>query len=93
MKTFLTLIILAIVGVTAWYLYNNYKPGQVVTLTTTNTDTVVVVKDSIINANTFDTVPLGFVPGHAAVQNLRRYSTHCYVFTGRGIYDGRTELG
>jgi uncharacterized membrane protein len=63
MKTFLTLIILAIVGVTAWYLFNNYKPGEVVTLTTTNTDTLVVVKDSIINANTFDTIPLGFYQG------------------------------
>ena len=63
MKTFLSLIILALVGVTAWYFITQNKTPEVVTVTTTNTDTLVVVKDSIINANTFDTIPAGFYQG------------------------------
>ena len=63
MKTFLTLIILALVGVSAWYFLTQHKQTEVITVTTNKTDTLLVVKDSIINAGTYDTVPLGFYQG------------------------------
>lgn len=64
MKTFLILLLLIIIGVGAWYYLSGYqlsKPGP--DKTTTITDTLVVVKDSIINANVFDTIPSGFYQG------------------------------
>lgn len=69
MKTFLSLIILALVGVTAWYFITQHKTTEVVTVTNTNTDTLVIVKDSIINANSFDTVPAGFYQGMLPCKN------------------------
>ncbi|HTE23233.1 copper resistance protein NlpE N-terminal domain-containing protein [Flavitalea sp.] len=69
MKTFLSLIILALIGVTAWYFITQHKTTEVVTVTTTNTDTLLIVKDSIINANSFDTIPLGFYQGMLPCKN------------------------
>jgi uncharacterized membrane protein/uncharacterized lipoprotein NlpE involved in copper resistance len=63
MKTFLILIILAIVGVTAWYLVTQHKQTEVVTVTTVNTDTLTVIKDSIVHSGNFDSVPEGFYQG------------------------------
>lgn len=63
MKTFLTFIIIALIGTTAWYFFTQNNTTRIVTVTTTNTDTVLLVKESIINANTFDTIPLGFYQG------------------------------
>jgi uncharacterized membrane protein len=64
MKTFLILLLLIIIGVGTWYYLSGYqlsKPAP--DKTTTITDTLVVVKDSIINANVFDTIPSGFYQG------------------------------
>jgi uncharacterized membrane protein len=69
MKTFLTLIILAIIGATAWYLLSDYRHGTTITHTTTNTDTLVIVKDSIINANAFENSPTGFYQGMLPCKN------------------------
>ncbi|MHA4842952.1 copper resistance protein NlpE N-terminal domain-containing protein [Flavitalea antarctica] len=63
MKTFLTLIILGLIGVSAWYFITQEKQPEVITVTTNNTDTVLIVKDSIINAGNYETVPLGFYQG------------------------------
>ena len=69
MKTFLTLIILALVGVSAWYFVTQNKQTEIVTVTTNNTDTLLVVKDSIINAGAYDSVPLGFYQGMLPCRN------------------------
>ncbi|RYG44950.1 MAG: hypothetical protein EOO01_18605 [Chitinophagaceae bacterium] len=69
MKTFLTLIILALIGTTAWYFLTQNKTTQIVTVNTKSTDTLLVVKDSIINANSFDTIPFGFYQGMLPCNN------------------------
>jgi uncharacterized membrane protein len=71
MKTFLVLLLLAIIGVGIWL----YKSGYILTKsgrdTITVNDTTVIVKDSItiINANTFDTIPSGFYQGMLPCKN------------------------
>jgi uncharacterized membrane protein len=64
MKTFILLIVIVAIGAGAWFYYSGYRitkpvPGT----TTTTTDTLVIVKDSIINAKMFDTIPSGFYQG------------------------------
>lgn len=67
MKTFLFILVLAILAIGGWYYFSVYRNN---TSTVTNTtDTMVLVKDSIINANTFDTIPVGFYQGMLPCKN------------------------
>ncbi len=64
MKLFLFLLVVLIAGAIAWYYVYEYKPNQVAAIKTpAPADTVVIVKESIINARAFDTIPLGFYQG------------------------------
>jgi uncharacterized membrane protein len=71
MKTFLVILLLIIIGVGIWL----YKTGYILTkavpdnTTTTITDTLVVVKDSLINVTVFDSVPSGFYLGMLPCKN------------------------
>jgi uncharacterized membrane protein len=65
MKAFLIFLVIAALGVGIWYYFTVYQNqnNKPVSDKTVITDTMVVVKDSIINARSFDTVPLGFYQG------------------------------
>jgi uncharacterized membrane protein len=69
MKTFLFILIAAIAGIGAWYYFSGRGNNAATGLTTNTTDTMVIVKDSIINANTFDTIPAGFYQGMLPCKN------------------------
>jgi uncharacterized membrane protein len=69
MKTFIFLLVVAALGVGIWYYLNVYKPSGASPEKTTVTDTLVIVKDSIINANVFDTIPSGFYQGMLPCKN------------------------
>jgi uncharacterized membrane protein len=71
MKAFLIIIGILIAGFLGWYILDYYmfsqpKPAVV---TTKTTDTMVIVKDSIINANTYDSIPSGFYQGMLPCKN------------------------
>jgi uncharacterized membrane protein len=63
MKALLFLLVIVILGAGVWYYVSVYSAPKPVSQTTTITDTLTVVKDSIINARSFDTIPLGFYQG------------------------------
>jgi uncharacterized membrane protein len=63
MKTFVVLIIAIILGGMIWYYVSSNQSPKPVAAVTKITDTMVVVKDSIINAGHFDTIPSGFYQG------------------------------
>jgi uncharacterized membrane protein len=69
MKTILFLLIVIILGVAAWYLISRFQSKEPSADTTTITDTMVIVKDSIINANVFDSIPSGFYQGMLPCKN------------------------
>jgi uncharacterized membrane protein len=69
MKTFLFLLIVIILGVVAWYYLSGYQSNKPVADKTTITDTMVIVKDSIINANVFESTPSGFYQGMLPCKN------------------------
>jgi len=71
MKTFLVLLLIIILGVGAWFFLSGYQLTKPVSVppTTTIIDTQVIVKDSIINANTFETTPSGFYQGMLPCKN------------------------
>jgi uncharacterized membrane protein len=69
MKTFLFLLIILILGVGAWYFISGYQLTKPVSEKTTITDTMVIVKDSLVNANTFDSIPSGFYLGMLPCKN------------------------
>jgi uncharacterized membrane protein len=70
MKTFFYILILAIIGGGAWFYFSGHPVNSSSTGKVTNTtDTMVIVKDSIINANTFDTIPVGFYQGMLPCKN------------------------
>jgi len=62
MKAFLVILLLVIIGVGVWAYKSGYKLTKSPDTITIN-DTTVIVKDSIINANAFDTVLSGFYLG------------------------------
>ena len=69
MKTFLAVLFLAI-GIGIWYYFSGYRLNSpAANIVTNTTDTLVIVKDSIINANTFDTIPAGFYQGMLPCKN------------------------
>jgi uncharacterized membrane protein len=69
MKTLVFLLIIIILGAAIWYYMKGRHASEPVTEQTTITDTLVIVKDSIINANAFDTIPSGFYQGMLPCQN------------------------
>jgi len=72
MKAFLIVLLLVIIGVGVWAYKAGYtlsKPSAGDTTTITVNDTTIIVKDSIINAGTFDTVVSGFYLGMLPCKN------------------------
>jgi uncharacterized membrane protein len=70
MKMLLFLIILVILGFATWYFFIPwYQSTRPVSEKPAVTDTLVIVKDSIINARAFDTIPLGFYQGMLPCKN------------------------
>lgn len=70
MKVFLFVLLIAAIGVAGWYIISQYQTAnKSVSDKTTVTDTMLIVKDSIINANTFDTIPSGFYQGMLPCKN------------------------
>ena len=70
MKVFLIVLLIAAIGVAGWYIISQYQSAnKPVSDKTTITDTMLIVKDSIINANTFDTIPSGFYQGMLPCKN------------------------
>jgi uncharacterized membrane protein len=64
MKAFLIILIVGILGVAAWYFITGYQASnKPIVVNTKTTDTMVIVRDSIINANTYDSIPAGFYQG------------------------------
>jgi uncharacterized membrane protein len=61
MKALLLLLLVIVIGAVAWYFISGYQsthPDKIAT-----TDTLVIVKDSIINAKAYDVIPIGFYQG------------------------------
>jgi uncharacterized membrane protein len=70
MKVFLIVLLIAAIGVGGWYVISQYQSAnQPVSAKTTVTDTMLIVKDSIINAASFDSVPSGFYQGMLPCKN------------------------
>jgi uncharacterized membrane protein len=69
MKTFLFLLFVIILGVFAWYFISGNQSTQPVSVKKSITDTMVIFKDSIINANVFDSIPSGFYQGLLPCKN------------------------
>lgn len=63
MKTFLVLLIVVIAGVSGWYYVTGSPPWHIASDTPASTDTLVIVRDSIINAKNYDSIPTGFYQG------------------------------
>jgi uncharacterized membrane protein len=69
MKAIVFLLLVVILGGLIWYYVTTYQSGKPGTSVKVVTDTMVVVKDSIINANVFDTIPSGFYQGMVPCKN------------------------
>ncbi len=71
MKTFLIVIALLVAAVIGWYIFNYYQSAtpKPVVVNTKTTDTMVIVRDSIINARGYDSVPTGFYQGMLPCKN------------------------
>jgi uncharacterized membrane protein len=69
MKFLFFLLIVILLGGGIWYYTSVYKPSLNTTQNVTLTDTLLIVKDSIINANTFETTPSGFYQGTLPCKN------------------------
>lgn len=64
MKALLIVLLIAIIGVAAWYVITGYQSSnKPIVVNTKTTDTMVIVRDSIVNANTYDSIPSGFYQG------------------------------
>jgi len=65
MKTFIIVLALVIAAVIGWYIFNYYQSSnsKPLVVNTKTTDTMVIVRDSIINAGTYDSIPSGFYQG------------------------------
>jgi uncharacterized membrane protein len=68
MKFLVFVLILVIAGAAIWY-YKYDKSPETITEKVTVTDTLVIVKDSIINAGVFDTTLSGFYQGMLPCRN------------------------
>lgn len=87
MKTFLTVIALLIAAVIGWYIFNYYQTSisRSTVVATKTTDTMVIVRDSIINAGSYDSVPSGFYRGMLPCKNCDGIQ-RTILFTDNGQY-------
>ena len=87
MKTFITVVALLIAAVAGWYIYNYYQSttSTPLVVNTKTTDTMVIVKDSIINANTYDSIPSGFYQGMLPCKTCEGIQ-QTLLFNGDGHY-------
>src|ERR1700722_18576401 len=87
MKTFIIVVALLIAAVAGWYIYNYYQSTNSTPLVvnTKTTDTMVIVKDSIINANTYDSIPSGFYQGMLPCKTCEGIQ-QTLLFNGDGHY-------
>ena len=69
MKFVVFILILVIAGAAFWFYKYGNKPAETITEKITVTDTLLIVKDSIINANVFDTTLSGFYQGMLPCKN------------------------
>ena len=69
MKTFSILLIVIIIGIFGWFFITTYAAGKSSLNTTTITDTMLIVKDSIINAGAYESAPTGFYQGMLPCKN------------------------
>ncbi len=71
MKTFVVILALLVAAVIGWYIFNHYQSfnSKPLVVNTKSTDTMVIVRDSIINAGTYDSVPSGFYQGMLPCKN------------------------
>jgi len=63
MKAVLFLLVVIVLGAGIYYYVSVYQAPKPLAQTTTVTDTLRIVRDSIINAKAYDTIPLGFYQG------------------------------
>ncbi|MGZ5219076.1 MAG: copper resistance protein NlpE N-terminal domain-containing protein [Chitinophagaceae bacterium] len=69
MKAFLILLFVIIIGVFGWFFVTTYASGKPSLNTTTITDTMLIVRDSIINARAYESTPTGFYQGMLPCKN------------------------
>jgi uncharacterized membrane protein len=71
MKAFIVILALLVAGAIGWYIYSYYQSSNAkpVVVATKTTDTMVIVKDSIINARAYDSIPSGFYQGMLPCRN------------------------
>ena len=71
MKTFIIIVALIAAAGLGWYIFNYYQSAnsKPVVINTKTTDTMVVVRDSIINAGAYDSIPSGFYQGMLPCKN------------------------
>ena len=87
MKTFLIIIALLIVAVIGWYFINDYQTSHSnpIVVNTKTTDTMVIVRDSIINAGAYDSIPSGFYQGMLPCKNCEGIQ-RTILFADNGHY-------
>jgi uncharacterized membrane protein len=69
MKTILFLLVMAILGFGIWYYIRVNKPFGTTSEKITLTDTLIITKDSLIDATVFDSIPAGFYQGMLPCKN------------------------
>jgi uncharacterized membrane protein len=87
MKTFIVIVALLVAAAIGWYIFNYYQSSssKPVVVNTKTTDTMVVVRDSIINAGTYDSIPTGFYQGMLPCKNCDGIQ-RTILFTDNGHY-------
>ncbi len=87
MKTFVVILALLVAAVIGWYIFNHYQSfnSKPLVVNTKSTDTMVIVRDSIINAGTYDSVPSGFYQGMLPCKNCDGIQ-RTILFTDNGHY-------
>jgi uncharacterized membrane protein len=87
MKTFIVIVALIIAAIIGWYMFNYYNSSnsKPVVVNAKTTDTMVVVRDSIINAGAYDSIPSGFYQGMLPCKNCDGIQ-RTILFTDDGHY-------
>lgn len=87
MKTFIIIVALIAAAGLGWYIFNYYQSANAkpVVINTKTTDTMVVVRDSIINAGAYDSIPSGFYQGMLPCKNCDAIQ-RTILFTDNGHF-------
>ncbi len=87
MKTFIIIVALIAAAGLGWYIFNYYQSAnsKPVVINTKTTDTMVVVRDSIINAGAYDSIPSGFYQGMLPCKNCDAIQ-RTILFTDNGHF-------